>query len=169
MFREIGWEVAAWIVSIGAIFGLCARWVSLYSSFPLFAPENVFVSAHETHRAGQIFNENIVFGIISLMGAMLPLPRVIYAMASDGIIFRFLGKIHPRFQTPLLGTLLAGLLTGNHTIIKIVPLNLYYCNFVFNECVFLNKYLPFNKINTYHSASAIMQILVFQTDIINKL
>jgi len=50
------------------------------------------------------------------MGAMLPLPRVIYAMASDGIIFRFLGKIHPRFQTPLLGTMLAGLLTGRATI-----------------------------------------------------
>jgi amino acid transporter len=69
---------------------------------------------------GQIFNVTFVFGIISLMGAMLPLPRVIYAMASDGIIFRFLGKIHPRFQTPLLGTLLAGLLTGTIKQNKIV-------------------------------------------------
>ncbi|KAJ8895292.1 hypothetical protein PR048_000617 [Dryococelus australis] len=47
-----------------------------------------------------------------LLGALFPLPRVIYAMANDGLIFRFLGKVHPRFQTPLLGTLLAGLLTG---------------------------------------------------------
>jgi amino acid transporter len=53
------------------------------------------------------------------MGAMLPLPRVIYAMASDGMIFRFLGKIHPRFQTPLIGTLLAGLLTGTNKMISI--------------------------------------------------
>ncbi|KAF2882610.1 hypothetical protein ILUMI_23578 [Ignelater luminosus] len=33
-------------------------------------------------------------------------------MASDGIIFRFLGNVNPRFHTPLVGTILAGLLTG---------------------------------------------------------
>lgn len=44
---------------------------------------------------------------------MFPLPRIIYAMASDGLLFQFMGKIHPKFQTPFLGTLLAGLFTGN--------------------------------------------------------
>lgn len=48
----------------------------------------------------------------SLFGAMFPLPRIIYAMASDGLVFRFLGDVSPRFQTPVVGTLLAGLLTG---------------------------------------------------------
>lgn len=43
---------------------------------------------------------------------MFPLPRIIYAMASDGLIFKFMGKIHPKFQTPFLGTLLAGIFTG---------------------------------------------------------
>lgn len=33
-------------------------------------------------------------------------------MASDGLIFRFMGKIHPKFQTPFIGTLVAGLFTG---------------------------------------------------------
>jgi amino acid transporter len=47
-----------------------------------------------------------------LLGAMYPLPRILYAMASDGIIFRFLSKVHPRFQTPLFATLVAGLLTA---------------------------------------------------------
>lgn len=54
-----------------------------------------------------------IFGLCaSLFGAMFPLPRIIYAMANDGIIFKFLGKVNSRFQTPLIGTLLAGLLTG---------------------------------------------------------
>lgn len=73
VFKLYGWTVAQYIVSVGAIFGLCA----------------------------------------SLMGAMFPLPRVIYAMANDGLMFAFMGKIHPRYKTPFWGTLLAGSLTGN--------------------------------------------------------
>lgn len=72
VFMVNGWSVARYIVSIGAIFGLCA----------------------------------------SLMGSMFPLPRVIYAMAADGLIFRFMGSIHERFKTPMYGTLLAGGMTG---------------------------------------------------------
>ena len=44
----------------------------------------------------------------SLLGAMYPLPRVLYAMASDGIIFRFLAVVHKKFQTPVYSTLIAG-------------------------------------------------------------
>lgn len=50
--------------------------------------------------------------ICSLLGAMFPLPRIIYAMASDGLLFQAMGKVHPKFQTPFLGTLMAGTLTG---------------------------------------------------------
>lgn len=54
-----------------------------------------------------------IFGLCaSLFGAMFPLPRIIYAMASDGLVFKFLGRVHSRFQTPVIGTLFAGTLTG---------------------------------------------------------
>lgn len=54
-----------------------------------------------------------IFGLCaSLMGAMFPLPRIVYAMASDGLLFTYLSQIHARYQTPFIGTLLAGLLTG---------------------------------------------------------
>lgn len=29
---------------------------------------------------------------------MLPLPRIIYAKAKDGLVFRFLAYVSPRFQ-----------------------------------------------------------------------
>jgi basic amino acid/polyamine antiporter, APA family len=39
-----------------------------------------------------------VFGAMS--GSMLAAPRVYFAMARDGLIFRWMGDIHPRFRTP---------------------------------------------------------------------
>jgi amino acid transporter len=48
----------------------------------------------------------------SLLGSLLPLPRVLYAIASDGLIFRFIAWIHPRLQTPLIATILGGIAAG---------------------------------------------------------
>lgn len=53
-------------------------------------------------------------GLYSLLGAMFPLPRIIYAMASDGLIFEWMGKVSSRFHTPLMGTFSAGILTGSY-------------------------------------------------------
>lgn len=58
------------------------------------------------------------FSVHSLLGAMFPLPRIIYAMSSDGLLFKAMGKVHPRFQTPFLGTLLAGTFTGKKSDIR---------------------------------------------------
>ena len=42
----------------------------------------------------------------------MPLPRIIYAMAKDGLMFRFLAYVHPRFQTPVIATVISGSLAG---------------------------------------------------------
>jgi len=56
----------------------------------------------------------------SLIGTMFPLPRILYAMSCDGLLFSMFSDIHPKYQTPLLATLLSGLLAGKHYIN-------YYC------------------------------------------
>jgi solute carrier family 7 (cationic amino acid transporter), member 3 len=48
----------------------------------------------------------------SLLGAMFPLPRVLYAMGNDGIIFKTFKRVHPRTQTPLFATLSSGMLAA---------------------------------------------------------
>jgi cationic amino acid transporter 3 len=48
----------------------------------------------------------------SLLGSLLPLPRVLYAIAADGLIFRFIAWIHPRLQTPLVATIIGGIASG---------------------------------------------------------
>uniref|UniRef100_A0A1I8NLY1 Cationic amino acid transporter C-terminal domain-containing protein n=1 Tax=Stomoxys calcitrans TaxID=35570 RepID=A0A1I8NLY1_STOCA len=71
-FKEVGWNFAMWIVSIGGLVGLLA----------------------------------------SLLGALFPLPRIMYSMAQDGLLFRYLGKIHPRYRVPVIGSIFAAILTA---------------------------------------------------------
>ncbi|XP_035898635.1 cationic amino acid transporter 2-like isoform X1 [Anopheles stephensi] len=46
------------------------------------------------------------------LGAMFPLPRVLYAMSSDGLIYKQLRTVHPKTKTPLLATILSGIFSG---------------------------------------------------------
>ncbi|XP_039753109.1 cationic amino acid transporter 3 isoform X2 [Pararge aegeria] len=57
----------------------------------------------------------------SLLGAMFPLPRVLYAMGSDGVLFRFLAAINTKTRTPLIATVVSGLLSA--TMAAIFNLN----------------------------------------------
>jgi APA family basic amino acid/polyamine antiporter len=52
----------------------------------------------------------VMFSVFGAMtGSMLAAPRVYFAMARDGLIFRWIGETHPRFRTPHRAIVLQGI------------------------------------------------------------
>lgn len=62
----------------------------------------------------------------SLLGAIFPVPRVVYSMAEDGLLFRTLARVHPRTHTPILATLLCGTIAGRQP--ALAPSSAWLCS-----------------------------------------
>lgn len=57
----------------------------------------------------------VLFGVLAglstcFVGGFLPLPRIMYAMARDGVIYRVLSKISKRFKVPFVSTIVGGII-----------------------------------------------------------
>jgi APA family basic amino acid/polyamine antiporter len=76
------------------------------------------------HKAQFIISLGAVVGITSVMLVlMLSQPRVLLAMARDGLLPEsFFGAVHPRFRTPWKSTILTGLMVG--MLAAFVPLGI---------------------------------------------
>ena len=83
--------------------------VDVISRSPLVAADTMFALFGRT---GVVLVSFFVMisSFSSLNGSMLASPRVFFAMADDGMLFKAIARVHPRFRTPYVAILLAGLL-----------------------------------------------------------
>ena len=96
-------------VIVGAVATGLVPYMELRSSDPL---------AHAFEQAGlTTFSWIIAFGAVVSMAAVLLVfqygqPRIFFAMARDGLLPRWAAKIHPKYRTPHITTILTGLLVA---------------------------------------------------------
>lgn len=55
---------------------------------------------------------NLYYYFFSMIGTLFPLPRVLYSMASDGLLFNVFAKVNKKTNTPFWGTIICGLFAG---------------------------------------------------------
>ena len=48
----------------------------------------------------------------SMLGSLFPLPRLVYSMAQDGLLFRWLGLVYTRTNTPFIATWITGIVAA---------------------------------------------------------
>ncbi|XP_061242630.1 cationic amino acid transporter 3-like [Bos javanicus] len=111
--HSIPWSIMITIfICFLLYFGVSAA-LTLMVPYYLIHPESPFAQAF-VHVGWSAARYIVAIGTLcalssSLLGVLFPMPRVIYSMADDGLLFRRLARIHARTHTPVMATLTSGI------------------------------------------------------------
>ncbi|XP_023232299.1 probable cationic amino acid transporter [Centruroides sculpturatus] len=87
--------------------------------------------------------------VVSMFGSMFPMPRVVYAMAKDGLIFRSLARVWPVTGTPASATCFLGaatsfvsLIVGLDVLVEMMSIGTLMAYTLVSTCVLILRYQP---------------------------
>uniref|UniRef100_A0A3Q2Z375 Solute carrier family 7 member 14b n=1 Tax=Hippocampus comes TaxID=109280 RepID=A0A3Q2Z375_HIPCM len=133
-------------VSVSVILTLMVPYDLIDGSAPLmemFAAHG-FLFGKYTVAAGSITGLSV-----SLLGSLFPMPRVIYAMATDGLLFRSLSHVSAITRTPVAACVVSGtlasflaLLVSLRDLIEMMSIGTLLAYTLVSVCVLLLRYQP---------------------------
>jgi amino acid transporter len=98
--------------------------------------------------ASWIVSIGTLFGLsTSLVGALFPLPRIIYSMAEDGLLFKAFARINHRTLTPTVATIASGLtaallacLFNLQDLVDLMALSTLFVFAIVGACIIILRY-----------------------------
>ena len=159
-FEHLGWPVARWVVSIGTLFGLSTRF-GLDFLFPEFCLPSVTVTNFF------LFSSFFLFlFFLSLVGALFPLPRIVYAMAEDGLLFKSLARINYRTLTPVVASVASGTfaavfacLFNLQDLVDLMALATLFAFALVAACIIILRYQPEENMSTASESGEVTGLL----------
>ncbi|XP_044598884.1 cationic amino acid transporter 4 [Cotesia glomerata] len=143
------------IVVIGYILlsGMLTLVVPYWEINPTAALSEAFASRGVTW-ANYVISIGALCGMTTtLFGSLFSLPRIIYAMASDGLIFSFLGRVNERTQLPIINLAISGvmcsviaLLFDLAHLVEFMSIGTFLAYTIVSASVIILRYRPINDI-----------------------
>ncbi|XP_029596321.1 probable cationic amino acid transporter [Salmo trutta] len=140
-------------VSVSVILTLMVPYTEIDADAPLME----MFAVHGCYFAKYIVAVGSVAGLsVSLLGSLFPMPRVIYAMAGDGLLFRFLAHVSPYTETPAVACVVSGclaallsLLVSLRDLIEMMSIGTLLAYTLVSVCVLLLRYQPESDIHGF--------------------
>ncbi|XP_057326456.1 cationic amino acid transporter 4 [Microplitis mediator] len=143
------------IVVIGYILlsGMLTLVVPYWEINPTAALSEAFASKGVTW-AKYVISIGALCGMTTtLFGSLFSLPRIIYAMASDGLLFSFLGRVNERTQLPIINLAVSGVLCSIIALlfdlahlVEFMSIGTFLAYTIVSASVIILRYRPSNEI-----------------------